>query len=165
MNSWVAFKGHALFPWLAVMVLGSCCLSAGKGEETSTASGRQSTFVDLTALSILPDAKEGEGKVAPDKEKDAWLWVNQVPSWLNPKDDRVGGKICRTWLLMVHGSLSWNYALNGEYCSLVADLGQYDGTKAHLQIFGDAKQLYDSGYLPQVNHPITALLICAASRP
>ncbi len=91
-------------------------------------------------------------------EKDAWLWVNRIPRWVNVKEVTLGDKICKTWLLMVHGSLSWNYALNGEYCSLVTDLGQHDGTKAHVQIFGDEKQLYDSGYLPQINHPITAVI-------
>ncbi len=156
--NFIAFKRFLYFSscWLAVLAL--FCAPVAKGEDGSTTAAGLPAIVKLTDLPILADDKEGEGKTAPDKEKDAWLWVNRIPAWLNRKEVTLGGRVCKTWLLVVHGSLSWNYALKGEYFSLVADLAQQDGMKAHLQILGDGKQLYDSGYLPQMNHPITALV-------
>ena len=158
MNRSIVCKRHVSRALSCLVILAIFYVPVAKGANTTTTSAQQPAIVNLTDLPILPDAKEGEGKVAPDKEKDAWLWVNRIPSWLNRKEVRLGDKICKTWLLVVHGSLSWNYALHGQYCSLVTDLGQYDGTKAHVQVFGDEKQLYDSGYLPQVNRPITAIV-------
>jgi PKD repeat protein len=51
--------------------------------------------------------------------------------------------------------MSWSYALNGEYTSLVMDLGQ-DG-EATLRVLGDDKLLYDSGQLPTKGH-LTAVV-------
>lgn len=160
MNSSIAFAfaRPVSFSWSCLVVLALSCVLVARGEDTSAPSAKRPAIVSLTDLPVLPDKEEGEGKVAPDKEKDAWLWVNRIPPWLNRQEIALGDKTCKTWLLMVHGSLSWTYALNGEYRSLVTDLAQHDGTKAHLRIFGDGKQLYDAGYLPPIKHPITAVV-------
>jgi len=106
--------------------------------------------VNLVELPVQPNRETG--KVAPDKEKDAQLFINKTNQG---KPLSLGDKTYNTGLYAIHGSLSWSYALNGEYTSLVMDLGQ-EGM-ATIRVLGDDKPLYDSGRLPSKNH-LTALV-------
>lgn len=106
--------------------------------------------VNLTDLPV--QANRESGKVPPDKDKSPWLFINQTA---DGKPLTLGAKTYTTGLFAIHGSLSWSYALGGEYSSLVMDLGQ-EGL-ATLRVLGDDKLLYDSGRLPMRRH-VTALV-------
>jgi PKD repeat protein len=101
--------------------------------------------VSLTDLPILPNRESG--KVAPDKDKDPILFVNKTQKG---EPLSIGEKTYAKGLISYHGSLSWSYALNGEYSSLVMDLGG-EGMAA-VRLLGDDKLLYDSGTLPRKSH-------------
>lgn len=101
--------------------------------------------VSLTDITIQPNRETG--KVAPDKDKDRFLFLNKTS---DGKPLAIGERTYTTGLIAYHGSLSWSYELNGEYTSLVTDLGG-EGNAA-VRVLGDGKLLYDSGTIPRKSH-------------
>ena len=108
--------------------------------------------INLTDVPVLVNA-ETQMRTPPDKGDSPWLFLH------TPADARpltLGDKSYATGLYAIHGTLSWSYALDGKYCSLVSDLGENEGA-ASIKVQGDGKLLYDSGRLPLRDH-ITAMI-------
>jgi PKD repeat protein len=109
--------------------------------------------VNLTSLPIRPNKESDKDSLAVGDPKKTWIFIDKTR---DGKPLTIGDKSYRTGLEQLHGSLSWSYALDGQYGSLTTDLGQHEGSPT-VQVLGDGKVLYDSGTLPQKGH-VTAIV-------
>ncbi|MEI6034604.1 MAG: PKD domain-containing protein [Verrucomicrobiae bacterium] len=117
--------------------------------------------VPLTSLPVQKNAESGDNL-------DKLLFADQSPAgaavplgdfeaaaagakgylWLKKEAPlTLGNRTYTHGLINLHGSSSWSYALEGKYTGIIAEVGQFDGA-ATLRIFGDGKQLHDTGRLP-----------------